>query len=138
MPETSPTPAAETPTGAADATSHSAESAAPLSLEEQRELVRLLNVARGCHDYGGGYRDTVSQETFHHGIQTVINALESAAKNEPNNFQVDALEAIGRTASIEQARQHLRDALARSGPEGDHQPMQSVRAALGLLEGREL
>lgn len=57
---------------------------------------RLLNVARGCHDYGGGYRhDDRESEIYQHGIQTVINALEAAAKNDPSDTQVNALEMIG-------------------------------------------
>jgi hypothetical protein len=62
---------------------------------EQR-VERLLNVARGCLDYGGGYRGRpVMLEVFHHGIQTVIDALEAAEKNDPNDTQVNALERIG-------------------------------------------
>lgn len=55
---------------------------------------RLLNIARGCHDYGGGYGDPREVEIYHHGIQTVINALESAASE--NTLQVRMLESIGR------------------------------------------
>ena len=61
-------------------------------LEADRE--RLINVARGCHDYGGGHADTKASEAFHHGIQTVINALEAAA-NDPASMQVRVLESIG-------------------------------------------
>ena len=63
--------------------------------QAQRDAKRLLNVAKGCHDYGGGYHGAGTAEIFHHGIQTVINALEAAAKNDPNNHQVNALERIG-------------------------------------------
>lgn len=70
----------------------------------ERELAekqaRLLNVAKGCHDYGGGYRGgKVFAEVYHHGIQTVINALESAIR-EPDSTQVRALER----AAIDVAR----------------------------------
>lgn len=65
------------------------------AVAEPCAVVRLLNVARGCHDYGGGYRDPKEAEVFHHGIQTVINSLESAAKNDPDNYQVNVLEQIG-------------------------------------------
>jgi len=34
-----------------------------------------LQIARGCKDYGGGYRGGDHYEAFQHGIQTVINAL---------------------------------------------------------------
>lgn len=57
----------------------------------------LINVARGCHDYGGGYMDTPSQDAFHHGIQTVIQALE-AAVSDPTKLQVRVLESIGKTS----------------------------------------
>lgn len=52
------------------------------------EAERLVNVARGCHDYGGGYRAPSDYEIFHHGIQTVINALEAAQKNDPEDYQI--------------------------------------------------
>ena len=54
----------------------------------------LLNVAIGCHDYGGGHREEKESEAFHHGIQTVINALEAAIRD-PDNHQVKVLQAIG-------------------------------------------
>ena len=47
------------------------------------ELQRLLAVAQGCHDYGGGYFKDHDREVFHHGIQTVFNALEASA-TKPN------------------------------------------------------
>lgn len=59
------------------------------------DVNQILNVARGCHDYGGGYRDLVQSDAFHHGVQTVINALEHAVK-EPDCLQVRMLESIGR------------------------------------------
>ena len=57
------------------------------------ERDRLLNVARGCHDYNGGHRDEAC-EVFHHGVQTVINAREAAVKD-PTAFSVRVLEGIG-------------------------------------------
>ena len=56
---------------------------------------RLVDIARGCHDYGGGYSDPVSAEIFHHGIQTVVYALEATMEN-PGDMQVQVLERIGR------------------------------------------
>lgn len=42
----------------------------------------VLSIARGCVDYGGGYRsDDEKLAIFHHGIQTVVNALESASRD---------------------------------------------------------
>ena len=55
-----------------------------------------LRIARGCFDYGGGYRAVgKDMAIFHHGIQTVINALEGAAKNGHKDTQVAALHRMG-------------------------------------------
>ncbi len=63
------------------------------------QVERLLNVARGCHDYGGGYReDREALEIYHYGIRTVIDALEAARKGDPKDTQVNTLERIGRAA----------------------------------------
>lgn len=59
------------------------------------DKIRLLNVAKGCHDYGGGYREPRDAEIFHHGIDTVITALAAAIKNDPNDLQVAILENVG-------------------------------------------
>lgn len=50
---------------------------------------RLLAIARGCTDYGGGYSGA-EYEIFQHGIGTVITALERAAED----FQTRTLERI--------------------------------------------
>lgn len=64
----------------------------------RRSYARLLSVARGCHDYGGGYgHEPRHAEIYHHGIQTVINALE-AAEREPESLQVKVLERAGRSS----------------------------------------
>lgn len=68
----------------------------PLSIVRDSVIERLLNVARGCHDYGGGYREKLEQHAFHHGIDTVINALKAASKYDSNDLQVQVLEMIGR------------------------------------------
>jgi hypothetical protein len=66
---------------------------------------RTLNIARGCLDYGGGYRgDPILMGAFHHGIQTVINALEAASKRDPNDTQVNALERIGLARQADAAK----------------------------------
>jgi hypothetical protein len=58
------------------------------------EVTRLLNIARGCHDYNGGYNSQlVESQIYHHGIQTVINALEAAVRKA--DLQTDVLESIG-------------------------------------------
>lgn len=69
--------------------------------ENVRLQTRLLNVARGCMDYGGGYRDSDNAlAVFHHGVQTVINALTAAVKNDPKDGQVNALEMMGRLTGV--------------------------------------
>lgn len=54
-----------------------------------------LKIAKGCHDYNGGYHDKRDSEAYHHGIQTVINALESYTRNGFDDFQVKVLHSIG-------------------------------------------
>ena len=73
-----------------------------LERELAEEQARLLNVAKGCHDYGGGYWEKLEAEIYHHGIQTVINALEAAVKH-PNSTQVRVLENMGRKAASDAA-----------------------------------
>jgi hypothetical protein len=64
---------------------------------EPHELDRAIAIAWGCLDYGGGYRgDEGKLDAFHHGISTVIRALE-AARDNPDT-QVWALERIGSAA----------------------------------------
>ena len=59
---------------------------------------RLINIAKGCQDYSGGYaRDPDKLAAFRHGITTVINALKAASLNDPNDKQSNALESIGRS-----------------------------------------
>lgn len=53
-----------------------------------------IKIAKGCFDYSGGHRDA-ARETFHHGIQTVINALEAADKNGLADTQVAVLHNLG-------------------------------------------
>lgn len=54
-----------------------------------------LRIARGCKDYGGGYRDGEHYEAFKHGIQTVINALDHAEFSGIKDPQIATLYAIG-------------------------------------------
>lgn len=53
-----------------------------------------LKIAKGCHDYNGGHHGEKENEIFHHGVQTVINALESVFKNGIDT-QSAVLHAIG-------------------------------------------
>ena len=58
-----------------------------------------LKIAKGCTDYGGGYRGNAEQyEIYQHGIQTVINALNGAKKSGIENTQVRALHSMGANA----------------------------------------
>lgn len=56
---------------------------------------RMLNVARGCFDYRGGYHDSRELGIYHHGIQTVVNALGAFLDQKPGNLQVRMLEVYG-------------------------------------------
>lgn len=53
-----------------------------------------IKIAKGCFDYSGGHRDE-ARETFHHGIQTVVNALEAANVKGLADTQVNMLHKIG-------------------------------------------
>jgi hypothetical protein len=66
---------------------------------------RLINVARGCFDYSGGYvGDKDRLRAFHHGIQTVVNALEAAVRHDPDDMQINVLERMGLEYSSPQRR----------------------------------
>jgi len=61
----------------------------------EAEQQRLLAIAKGCRDYGGGHRnDPVAYDAFQHGINTVIRSLSEAINN-PDDTQVMALRNIG-------------------------------------------
>jgi hypothetical protein len=60
-----------------------------------------LRIARGCTDYGGGYRCTEHYGAYQDGIKTVIASLEAAFRKGLSDPQVAALRAIG--AQEEQA-----------------------------------
>ena len=55
-----------------------------------------LQIARGCTDYGGGYRSNAEHfEIYQHGIQTVINALTAASETGLKDTQTRALHSMG-------------------------------------------
>lgn len=55
-----------------------------------------IAIANGCFDYGGGYRSNDGElEIFHHGIQTVINALKGAKSSGLSDMQSKVLHRIG-------------------------------------------
>jgi hypothetical protein len=57
-------------------------------------FTNALNIARGCQDYSGGYTSD-NYEIYQHGIQTVINALQSAAMLGLHDPQIRTLHEIG-------------------------------------------
>jgi len=68
-----------------------------LTQETMMTFHDALRIARGCLDYGGGYRsDQGKLDVFHHGIRTVINALEAAGSRGFEDTQVAALHRMGR------------------------------------------
>lgn len=60
-----------------------------------QESERLINVAKGCLDYTGGFRGE-ELETYHQGMWKVIRALRQASLNDPNDRQTNELEKIGK------------------------------------------
>ncbi len=58
-----------------------------------------IKIAKGCTDYGGGYRSNPYElEIYHHGMQTVVNCLEAATKRGFNDRQVFVVHQIGSAA----------------------------------------
>lgn len=79
---------------------HSPESADPKVVYCDTKTLKFenaVNIAKGCHDYGGGYRHKAEADVFHHGIQTVINALEAASTSGIVDPQVATLHRMGST-----------------------------------------
>ena len=62
---------------------------------DQPTFADALRIARGCVDHAGGHRHDGHLKAFRHGIQTVIYALEAAAKSGLNDPQVAALWKMG-------------------------------------------
>lgn len=62
---------------------------------------RVLRLAEGSHDYGGGYHGG-EYEAFQHGISTVCNVLKAASKQgDKADMQLRVVEAIGTDAMRE-------------------------------------
>jgi hypothetical protein len=51
----------------------------PPSPPQPLTFLDALRLAKGCHDYSGGYGGTPCAEAFHAGIGTVVNVLSDAA-----------------------------------------------------------
>ena len=73
-----------------------------------------LKIAKGCHDYGGGYRDDKKYEIFHHGIQTVINALERTKSKGLKDLQSAVLYNSGKL-DVEAMKQKLSESAIPEG-----------------------
>lgn len=104
-----------------------------------RSFEDAIKIAKGCKDYLGGYRGD-ELEAFHQGIQTVVNALEAAAKNNPNDLQVANLMRTGeqitesekvnnnpsdKKDSVDSGANHLVDTLmdvGREMPDSEYSP----------------
>lgn len=64
--------------------------------EERDRLAEfVLNVAEGCHDYGGGHHADGHMDAYQHGISTVVNVLAAAMKDE-NAYPVKVAEEVGK------------------------------------------
>jgi len=63
---------------------------------DKKTVERCLNIAKGCHDYNGGHHGEVENKIYHHGIQTVVNCLESFLNsNGKGDLQLQVVENIG-------------------------------------------
>jgi len=65
-----------------------------------------VKIARGCHDYGGGHHSDGHMDAYQHGIQTVVQALEAAAKRGLQDYQVAVLHSVGTQATESSAASH--------------------------------
>jgi hypothetical protein len=71
-----------------------------------------VHIAKGCHDFNGGYHanDPYATRIYHHGIQTVINALEEWRWNVihgGDDHQVNTLARIGALEDLTAESQEL-------------------------------
>lgn len=93
-------------------------------------------IARGCFDYGGGYRsDDDKMKIYHHGIQTVVNALEHAERDGLKDMQVAVLHSIG---SETNTKSDASSAISDRSPHGQADlPSSSESTATRIAEIRE-
>ena len=66
---------------------------------DEKTYQTCLNIAKGCHDYNGGHHDKNMNETFHHGIQTVINCLVALKERGLQDTQLAVVHNIGKNLS---------------------------------------
>ena len=88
----------------------------PTETDDGLSLADAVAIARGCFDYGGGYRsDDAKLEIYRHGIQTVVAALEAAERNGLNDLQVKTLHSIGYVAPTDQSVDAAKSTVAAEG-----------------------
>jgi hypothetical protein len=87
-----------------DITNAMAYNALPALLDEVERLrarptwERVINLANGSHDYGGGYHGA-DYEVYQHGISTVCNVMRAASEQgDKPDMQLRVVEAIGAEA----------------------------------------
>ena len=72
---------------------------------------KAIHIAKGCHDYNGGWAFDREREIYHHGIQTVISALEAwremAELTGASDHQVDPLARLGALEELAAESQKL-------------------------------
>jgi len=74
------------------------------------ERQRCIEIAVGCLDYLGGYRGA-DLTVYHHGIQTVINALSG----DQSTYQLRVVAAMGREAvEMVEVNRQLLESLRRA------------------------
>jgi hypothetical protein len=71
----------------------------PSSPPQPLTFLDALRLARGCHDYSGGYGGTPCAEAFHAGIGTVIEVLTQAASGQWD-YQLQAVYDEGARAAL--------------------------------------
>ncbi len=75
-----------------------------LAVRDREAMDRAVTIATGCHDYGGGHSGA-AYAAFQHGISTVVNVLTAALDRDPNDMQLNAVEAVGAAAIAEMAEE---------------------------------
>jgi hypothetical protein len=64
-------------------------------------LDKAIQVARGCRDYGGGYRTEKDLDIYHHGMNTVERSL-TALRDKPEDTQIQAVLRMGAALDAEE------------------------------------
>jgi len=72
---------------------------AMLAQAKREAIDRCIAIAKGCEDYGGGYREQ-DLEIYHHGMQTVHRCLMQLRDGD-ESLQLRMVESIGRRMAWE-------------------------------------